>query len=329
MLEKCKKRFLGFDIGGTKCAVTLAEREDNALHILGKKQFPTDHSVSAYEMIDRMYAQAVELGSKDEPIGISCGGPLDAERGMILSPPNLPGWDKIEIVRYLRERYDAQSYLENDANACAVAEWLYGAGRGCRNMIFLTFGTGMGAGLILNGALYKGTNGNAGEIGHVRMADFGPVGYGKTGSFEGFCSGGGIAQLGRALALEKIQRGEACTFARAGVQKEMTAKHIAGCAQAGDTDALQVFEQCGRMLGKGLSILVDILNPECIVLGSIYQRSKELLKKTMCAAMEQECLTQSLRVCRVVPAELNEEIGDYAALCVAIYAQRQEENDAV
>lgn len=321
-----RHRIIGFDIGGTKCTVTLAELEGEALHILGKRQLPTDHGVSAYEMIDRMYAQAVELGAKGEPIGISCGGPLDAKRGLIQSPPNLPGWDEIKIVEYLRERYGAQAYLENDANACAVAEWLYGAGRGCKNMVFLTFGTGMGAGLILNGALYAGTNGNAGEIGHVRMADFGPVGYGKAGSFEGFCSGGGLAQLGQTLAREKLQRGEPCAFAPDDL-REITAKDLALHAQTGDEDALRVFAKCGEMLGKGLSILVDILNPERIVLGSIYQRSDALLEKTMCAAMERECLRQALRVCRVVPAELKEELGDYAALCVAVYAMRQEEKE--
>lgn len=320
-----RNRFVGFDIGGTKCAVTLAEQKDEQLHIFSRKQIPTDHNADAYEIIDRMYALAREMGATDEVIGISCGGPMNAEKGVILSPPNLPGWDEIRIVHYLKEQYSARAYLENDANACAVAEWLYGAGRGCRNMIFLTFGTGMGAGLILNGRLYTGTNGMAGEIGHVRMAQYGPVGYGKAGSFEGFCSGSGIAQLGQMIAREKQQRGQACSFSPEGAVSGATAREIAACAQRRETDALRVFDICGEMLGKGLAILIDILNPDRIVIGSIYQRSGTLLEESMRLVLEKECLAQSLHSCSIVPAELGDAIGDYAALCTGIYGQIQEE----
>lgn len=142
------------------------------------------------------------------PSGISCGGPLDSKTGVILSPPNLPGWDHIEITRHFTETLGVPARLINDANASALAEWKYGAGVGTQNMIFLTFGTGLGAGLVLNGALFEGTNGMAGEIGHMRLAAFGPSGYGKCGSFEGFCSGAGIAELARGFARETLQRGE-------------------------------------------------------------------------------------------------------------------------
>ena len=97
-------------------------------------------------------------------MGISCGGPLDASSGVILSPPNLPGWDNVKIVQMIEEKFGVPCGLQNDANACALAEWRFGAGKGTKNMIFLTFGTGMGAGLILDGKLYAGTNGMAGEI---------------------------------------------------------------------------------------------------------------------------------------------------------------------
>lgn len=145
-------------------------------------------------------------------IGISCGGPLDSRRGVILSPPNLPGWDEVPVKAYFERETGAPAMLRNDADACAVAEWRYGAGRGCRNMVFLTFGTGFGAGLILNGALYSGSCDMAGEIGHIRAPGdpaYRPVGYGKSGSFEGYCSGGGIAELGRAIALEAHPAGPA------------------------------------------------------------------------------------------------------------------------
>ncbi len=309
---------IGFDIGGTKCAVCMGKEKDGELIILDKRKIPTDLTVSPYEMIDRLCALAEEMTENVDCIGISCGGPLDSKEGVILSPPNLPGWDEVRIVDYLSKRYGCKVYLQNDANACAVAEWKYGAGIGCQNMIFLTFGTGMGAGLILNGRLYCGAGDMAGEIGHVRMADYGPVGYGKAGSFEGFCSGNGIAQLGQMLARERLQSGEKVSYCAEGNDIEkITAKRIAECADKGHEDAREVYRICGSMLGQGLAILIDILNPECIVIGSIFQRSGHLLAESMQQVIERECLEQSCKDCRIVPAKLEENIGDYAALAVA------------
>ncbi len=309
---------IGFDIGGTKCAVCVGKETDGKLNILDKRQIPTDHTISPYEMIDRLCVLAEEMTDETDCIGISCGGPLDSKEGIILSPPNLPGWDQVRIVEYLKKRYDGAVYLQNDANACAVAEWKYGAGKGCQNMIFLTFGTGMGAGLILNGRLYCGASDMAGEIGHVRMADYGPVGYGKAGSFEGFCSGNGIAQLGQMMARERLQMGQTVSYC-AGFHEleQITAKEIAECADKGHDDARLVYHTCGKMLGQGLAILIDLLNPECIVIGSVFQRSGHLLVEAMQQVIDRECLSESRKVCRIVPAELKENIGDYAALAVA------------
>lgn len=309
---------VGFDIGGTKCSVSVGNVVNGDLIISNKRVIPTDTSISPYEMIDRMCQLAEEMTDVIDVIGISCGGPLDSKRGIIMSPPNLPGWDDVEIVSYLQKRYPAKVYLQNDANACAVAEWLYGAGKGCSNMVFLTFGTGMGAGLILNGQLYAGTNDMAGEVGHVRMANFGPVGYGKTGSFEGFCSGGGIASLGRMLAMEKLQMGQQVSYCQSESELgDITAKKIAECAKAGKDDAKEVYRICGEKLGAGLAILIDVLNPERIVIGSVFQRSEELLREHMEKILVKECLSYARQVCKVVPAALTDNIGDYAALSVA------------
>ena len=183
----------------------------------------------------------------------------------------------------------------------------------------MTFGTGLGAGLILDGRLYCGTNDNAGEVGHIRLDRFGPVGYGKTGSFEGFCSGGGLSQLGYTLALEKVQAGTYPLYFQKGMtQKDVTAKSIADAAKAGDETALEVYRICGEYLGKGLSVVIDILNPETIVLGSIFTRCRDLLWPTAQKVIERESLAASAGCCRVVPAALGEQIGDYAAVATAI-----------
>ena len=309
---------IGFDIGGTKCAVCTGEEKEGELFVKDKRIIPTDHSISPHEMIDKMCALATEMTNDFDVIGISCGGPLDSKKGIIMSPPNLPGWDDVRIVEYLKEKCNTRVYLENDANACAVAEWKYGAGKGTSNMVFMTFGTGLGAGLILDGKLYRGANDMAGEAGHIRLNAFGPVGYGKTGSFEGFCSGGGIAQLGKIYAQEKLQVGKSVSFCSSFSELEnITAKSIAEYAYKGEQDAIDIYETCGTMLGKGLSILIDVLNPERIVLGSIFQRSENLIRPKMQEVLEKECLAYSLNACEVVPAKLGDNIGNYAALAVA------------
>ncbi|WP_310226033.1 ROK family protein [Paenibacillus qinlingensis] len=251
-------------------------------------------------------------------LGISCGGPLNSQKGLILSPPNLPDWNHIDVITPFRSRYAIPIGLQNDANACALAEWRLGAGKGCKNMVFLTFGTGMGAGLILNGQLYKGTNDMAGEVGHVRLDAEGPVGYGKMGSFEGFCSGGGIAKLAQTMAMKAIQEGSAPSFCKnMNDLASLSAEIVGKAAQEGDLFARDVFHVVGRQLGKGLAMLVDVLNPEKIVIGSIYGRQQELLEPIVMTTLRQEALSLALDVCEIVPAGLGEHVGDYAGLSVA------------
>ncbi len=315
---------LGFDIGGTKCSIILGSGGDaGELHILHKSVFPTDRQANA--MIQFLFQEADELMKKKgiQPnqvngIGISCGGPLDSKRGIIQSPPNLPGWDNIPIVQMAEDHFRKKAFLQNDANACAVAEWKYGVGRGYNNLVFLTFGTGMGAGLILDGRLYSGTNDLAGEVGHLRLAEMGPVGFGKAGSFEGYCSGGGIAQLGQIQVRQKLQMGEAVSFCRSLQELPMlTAKIIAEAAYRGDETALNIYKTCGHYLGRGLALLIDILNPEIIIMGSIYGRAESLLKPAMEKSLSEESIALSRSHCKIVPAGLGENIGDMAALCLA------------
>lgn len=318
--------YLGLDIGGTKCAVILGEvKPGEGVRILERTALLTS-AMEGWEAVltalcacgSTMLDHLPDGRSGLNAVGISCGGPLDSRRGVILSPPNLPGWDQVPAVSFVRDRMDRPVFLQNDANACALAEWKYGAGRGCRNMIFLTFGTGLGAGIILNGELYAGTNDMAGEAGHVRLSPHGPVGYGKEGSFEGFCSGGGIARIAATKVLERLQRGEHPSFCPDFSSiGSLTAKDVAEAAGRGVPLALEVFEESASYLGYGLSMLVDLLNPERIVIGSVYARSEKLFRDTMRKVMERECLPAALGVCEVKAAQLGDQIGDYAALSVA------------
>ncbi len=313
---------LGIDIGGTKCATVLgggALPEDIQGFIIDKISFPTLVERGWKAIVNELLDTAQRLLDKNGintneliGIGISCGGPLDSKKGLIQCPPNLPDWDNVPIVQMFEDKFNTKTFLQNDANACAVAEWRFGAAKGLDNAVFLTFGTGMGAGLILNGQLYSGTNDMAGEIGHIRIAEDGPVGYGKRGSFEGFCSGGGIARLGQELAKKTT-----ITSPLLENPDEMTAKTIADAAKNGDAFAQLVYDTCAKKLGLGLSILIDILNPQAIVIGSIYERAQDLFDPVIKKVIAEESLSLSADHCKILPAALGNSIGDFAALGLA------------
>lgn len=281
--------FLGIDIGGTKCAVVLGNENGE---IYKKISFETtDYETTISKILkicDELFEENVLA------IGVSCGGPLNSKRGVILSPPNLPGWDNVPIVDILKNKYNRPAFLNNDANACAIAEWKWGNAKGYDNVVFLTCSTGMGAGLILNGMPYSGSCDMAGEVGHIRLHSRGHIGYHKKGSFEGCCSGGGIAQYGIG-----------------------TAKEIAQAAQNGDKVAIECYKKFGWDLGRGIAYIVDILNPEVVVIGSIYQRAQDLIEKYMYQTLNKEALHESLAGLKILPAKLGDNIGDMAALGVA------------
>lgn len=317
--------YLGLDIGGTKCSVVIG---DSSFKIMQKVVFDT-RTERGYMAILAEFKQHIRSllaefpGCNLKRIGISCGGPLDSKTGTIYSPPNLPGWDNVPITKIFSDEFGVDAAVQNDANACALAEWLMGAGKGTSNMIFLTFGTGMGSGLILNGRLYSGTNDLGGEVGHVRLAKTGPIGFGKAGSFEGYCSGGGIAQLAKSIVSARHDNNQIVGFCptREMVSKIDT-KMVALAAQDGDPVANEIIRISAEYLGQGLAILIDILNPECIVIGSIYARNEMLFKPIIDKVLKKEAIPSAIEVCQIKPAELGDAIGDYAALCVAIYEDK-------
>jgi glucokinase len=316
-----KEYYLGVDIGGTKSALLVGTAQ---MDILDRIQFATETNRGPDFAINHLLTYASKLTKKfaDDTllaIGISCGGPLDSSKGIIQSPPNLPGWDNIPIVQLFKDQFKVPVFLQNDANACALAEWRFGAGKGTNNMIFLTFGTGLGAGLILDGRLYSGTNDLAGEIGHIRLADDGPEAYGKKGSFEGFCSGSGIARMARKIISEKLKRKEKVSFVKTqGELEHLTTMDLAEAAAKGDAVALEIFEISGTYLGIGLSILIDVINPQRIVIGSVYARNPHLFYTACQKVIEKEALGPAAAVCQIVPAALGDKVGDYASLSVAM-----------
>ena len=300
---------LGIDIGGTKTAISVASSQAEIV-------YRTVFSSRSERGFDAMFAElchhvakAIQSHSQVRHIGVSVGGPLDASNGVILGPPHLPGWERVPLKALLEGRFKLTTHVEHDAKAGALAEWMFGAGRGVDNLIFLTLGTGLGAGIISGGHLLSGRAGLAGEVGHWRMAADGPVSYGKRGSWEAFVSGSGLPSLAHyrypALFLE-----------------DTTAQDVNQKAQEGSEEARAVILESAYYLGKGLAFLVDLLAPEMVILGSLASRLGQAYIEAAKHAMQEEILPTHVS-CAVLGAELGDDIGDVAAISTVLYRERQ------
>jgi len=305
---------VGLDIGGTKFATV----EGSALgEILARTEQPTrveEGFPATFQRISQAASERIEAarhaGRTVVAVSVSIGGPLDSARGIIYSPPNLPGWDAVPLRDLLQERLGLPVYVQHDGAAGALAEWRFGAGRGARNLVFLTMGTGLGAGIILNGRVYRGASDSAGEVGHIRIAPDGPEVYGKRGSWEGYCAGPAFARLAREMYPVRWGRG-------------IDTPEVVRLALAGDADALAVVHTVADYFGQGLAILADLLNPEVIIVGSMGVRLGDTLLEPARVAMRREALPGTYAACRVVPAALGERLGDVASLCAAIEGMRE------
>lgn len=308
---------LGVDIGGTKSAVVLGTAQGE---IVDRLEMPTQAEEGPSAILARLTDMARDLvgrhGCSPEGIGISCGGPLDTKSGIVYSPPNLPGWEAIPVRALFEEAFpDVRVVLENDANATALAEWLWGAGQGTTNMAFFTMGTGIGGGLILDGRLYRGANDLAGEAGHQTILVDGPdCNCGKRGCLEALASGPAIARQAReGLA---YGRGRRLVEAAGGDASAITARHVIETARAGDAYCLGVLDRAGTHMGIGMANIIQILNPERIVLGTIAVHAGELILEPIRKAVVQYAWQRAVDACTIVPAALGDRAQDLAALAL-------------
>lgn len=292
----------GISIGGTKTAVTHAYY-DGKFSSIEKKLFPTNPNQPEIE-IQTIFDSIDSFNYPVDVISLVSGGPQDTQKGLLLKPPHLPGFDNYPIVDVLKNKYDCEVFFLNDADACALAEYKLGAGQGYKNMAYLTFGTGIGSGLILDRKLYTGHNGMAGEIGHVRLSESGPVGYDRKGSVEGYVAGGNIPNW----AKEFIKDKESSLHH----YKELTTKDIAIEARNGDKAAKEIFDEVANRLGETISILLDVLNLDVVVIGGIYPRCLDLLEDKVNKSAKKNSI--NYRVCKILPSKLEEKIDDYSSL---------------
>lgn len=309
---------LGFDIGGTKTAVVLGRFDAK---IMLRKELPTNAHLpfdATFEQIvkhtNTLLAEAKELGYPEPAaISVSVGGPLDIERGIIYAPIHLPNWDNVSLKDLLSEIYKLPVYIEHDGNAGALAEFYFGAGKGYQNIVFLTMGTGLGAGIIFNGQIYRGTTDCAGEVGFIRINRIENDGNGWEGTWESYCSAAGLVRL----AQERFPQIW---------DQNATAREIIKLALQGDPKACGLVSESGLWLGKGLADLVNILNPERIIIGTLGVVLGDLLLDPARRRMRANAIPRAARACEIVPSQLGEQIGDVAALMAAIHAGETQRN---
>ncbi|MGI8460072.1 MAG: ROK family protein, partial [Solirubrobacterales bacterium] len=260
-----KRIAIGADLGGTKLLVGAVDSEQEILH---RGQEPS-HGRSGEEVLELLEAEVREaVAAQPGAVAVGLGVPatIDHRRGVAINAVNLPIVD-IPVRDRMRERLGIPVFLDNDANCAAFAEYLYGAGRGTRNMVMLTVGTGIGGGLVLNGQLYRGSTGAGAELGHVVIELDGPPCQGTCpnhGCVESLASGTALGREGRAAA-EREPGSAIGKLAAAG--EEVDGRAVTEAAVAGDEVAVGVLELVGRRLGAALSSFANIFDPDVIVIG--------------------------------------------------------------
>jgi glucokinase len=250
-------------------------------------------------------------------VGISTPGPTDPRRGIVTTPPNLPDWRDVPLAAEISERLGVPAWIENDANVAALAEHRLGAGSNAKHVVLLTVGTGIGGGLILDGQLYQGASGAAGELGHMRILPDGPVcSCGRRGCLEALASGWALG----ARAAEIVAREPDGVLARlvreAGAEPD--AKLLEDAAHAGDISAQTAIHDAGNYLGAGLVNIVNIFNPELIILGGSLRKIGMPYIGLAVEIMEREAFPQNVRDVRVVEAELGDEAPALGAAIIAM-----------
>jgi glucokinase len=303
------------DIGGTKIALGLARLDGQPLPF---RRFPTQIKNAPEQILEEACSEleqmAAEARTRIVAVGIGCGGPLDRRRGLILSPPNLPRWDEFPIVRQVEERFGVPVLLDNDANAAALGEHEYGAGRGVRNLVYITISTGIGGGLIINDQLVHGVGDGAGEVGHMVVAPGGPpCGCGARGCLEAICSGTSIARR----ASERLAHdGRPSTLRDTSGTERVTAHAVAEAARAGDEIAREVWDETIVYLALGLSNIIATLAPEAIILGGGVSTSGDQLLVPLRARVRESVRIMPVEQVRILQASLGGDSGIHGALII-------------
>lgn len=308
-------KIIGIDIGGTKIAIGRADIKGN---LEDSVRFPTNTSRGYKAIVEEIIEKTSRLfeGYPIKAIGIGCGGPLDSKKGRVLSPPNLPGWDDVPLVDDIRNVFNVPVYLENDANAAALGEFHFGAGKDVSNMVYMTLSTGIGGGIILNNKLVHGVRDSGGEVGHQTILPDGPLcNCGNRGCLEALSSGTGITKIFK----EKLASGKNSIVTQwIKNLDEIDAKIIADAAKSGDPLAKEVWDSAIYYLGIGVANIVTIVSPEMVVLGGSLTKYGEALFTEVRRIVKERAKLVPVDDIKIVPAQLGDDVGILGAVAVGL-----------
>lgn len=306
----------GLDIGGTKVLALLGDEEGN---ILQKKKFSTEAAAGPLRVLENLQQGLHELlDGRDwqtlAGLGIAVAGFFSMRREVMFSSPNLPGWNSFPLGERLRNMFPLPLVIENDATAAAFGEYAAGAGRGYKDVFLVTLGTGIGGGMVVDGRPYRGADGLAAEIGHLPLLSRGPLcGCGNRGCLETLASGTAVAREGRALLetgrptilQDMVSEGEA-----------LSSSHVIVAAQKGDAEAAAILERAAFFLGKGLTLAVNLLNPERIILGGGLSQAGAFFLDPVLDQIKRCAVKPAAELVSITSAELGEDSGAVGALCL-------------
>lgn len=319
-------KILGLDIGGTKTSVCVATEGGE---ILASSRIPTEPDRGPDAWRPRMVNLAREVmqkagveASRMDAVGISSPGPMSVSRGLMLAPPNMRGWVNVPVKAWVEQAFGLPTFINNDANACAEAEWLYGSCAGCSNLVYLTMSTGIGGGVVAHGKVLQGVSDMAGEVGHFVLDLNGPpCPCGQRGCFEMYCGGMNVANQLR----EKIVRDNIRTRIldeAGGDPARIEFRHFANATRMGDPFARREFDLYLERLAQGFGIILMTLNPEALLLGTIAIHHGDLILDPVRERLPRYAWRYAWEPCRIQPSALEGRIGDLSAVAVAVCGLR-------
>ncbi|NBV39410.1 MAG: ROK family protein, partial [Verrucomicrobia bacterium] len=317
-------KVLAFDLGGTKFAFGVVAEDGT---VLGSGRVETlaqngpDQAVkrvadAAHDLLKKLNLKPSDLLG----IGIASPGPLDIARGCVDGSPNLPGWTGYSIEGELSKAFGLRARIDNDANAAALGEYLFGAGKGRKNLVYVTISTGIGGGAIVDGRLMRGANGNAAELGHITLDIKGPAcPCGGNGCFEMYASGTAIARRTREALASGVK---SSILSLAGNLENVTTHHVLQALAQNDPLAVKIWDESMEYLGRGLAVIIDVFNPEIIVVGGGVTAAGDVLFKPMREKALRYAFPRLAAVCSIVPAGLGGDVGVVGAAACAFEASR-------
>jgi len=326
LCENTDDLILGVDLGGTKILTAVTNSQGKILS--------RDHSItpakkgheavmqSILESAQRALEQADVAISELTAVGIGAPGLSNSETGILFTSPNLPGWQDIPLRDIMQEKLGKKTFLINDANAAALGEFCFGAARGARNFIYITLSTGIGGGIVIDGKIYTGAIGTAGEVGHMTIDDNGPIcNCGNKGCWETLASGTALAREAK-HRIKEGARTSILEYAKNDVEK-VTAQVIYSAAEQGDSLSKELIARTGYYVGVGLANLINIFNPELIVIGGGLSNIGDMLLGPALKTAGERAYKEAFQAVRFASAGLGRNSGVLGAAAFALQEMRK------